>query len=100
MLPLPELPKLLPSPSKEGRYWPYELFIVTLLTIGSFVVAWGFPHVIGRSTNWFTLFFGAIEAIAAAAAFYVARLNATRLVAATVFAAGAIIFYTGFNGVY
>ena len=94
---MPFLPK---SPAKEEHYWAFEFPIALLLIAGSFVLSLGIPHIISRSTNWATLVIGAVEALVAVAVFYMARLNAVRLVAVAVFAAGAIAFYIGLSAVY
>jgi hypothetical protein len=94
---MPGLPK---SPAKEERYWAFEFPIALLLIVGSFVLSLGIPHIISRSTNWATMFIGAGEALVAAAVFYMTRLNAIRVVAVAVFAAGAIAFYMGLGAVY
>ncbi|MGA9760965.1 MAG: hypothetical protein WBQ14_00875 [Gaiellaceae bacterium] len=94
---MPVLPK---SPAKEERYWASEFPLVLLLITGSFVIAFGLPHLISRSTNWATLGIGAGEVLVATAAFFMARLNTIRVLAMSVFAAGAIAFYMGLSAVY
>jgi hypothetical protein len=92
--------KLPASPEKEGRYWAFEFPIALLLITGVIVIGLGVPHIISRSTNWATLFIGAGEVILAACAFYMARLNAIRVIAAAAIVAGAIAFYMGLSAVY
>jgi hypothetical protein len=94
---MPALPK---RPAKEERYWAFEFPIALLLIAGSFVLSYGIPHIISRSTNWATMFIGAGESLIAVAVFYMARVNAVRVVSVAVFAAGAIAFYMGLNAIY
>lgn len=92
--------KIPASPEKEGRYWAFEFPIAILLVVGTIVIGLGLPHIVGRSTKWATLAIGAAEGLLAIALFYMARLNATRIVAAAIFVSGAIAFYVGLNAVY
>jgi hypothetical protein len=94
------MPLLPASPTKEGRYWAFEFPIAILVIVGSIVLAFGIPHIVGRSTDWATMFIGAGEGLAALAVFYLTRLNMIRVITAAVFAAGAAAFYVGLSAVY
>jgi hypothetical protein len=96
-MPLPKLPA---TPNKEARYWAFEFPIALLVIVGTFVITLGIPHIISKSSDWWILWIGAVEGLAAIAVFYMTRLNVIRTIAAAAFAAGAIAFYMGLSAVY